>query len=161
MRTFSRSPPVCMQSGGYPVHEEFPIIRNVNVSGSFSHHWFDWPWDRVTQRVCLRLLQPSCILASRAILSGKLIPPIPWHITGPCSPLSLTAWKKWLSLESWKHWGLILVWIGWEMWTPHVGWSMIMVGQVIFCTRNSPCWRLMWRVWRVRQKRPDDLTCIG
>jgi len=29
------------------LREEFPIIRNVNVSGSFSHHWFDWPRDRV------------------------------------------------------------------------------------------------------------------
>ncbi len=35
----------------------------------------------MTQRVCRRLLQRSCILASRAILSRKLIPPIPWPMT--------------------------------------------------------------------------------
>jgi hypothetical protein len=29
------------------LREEFPIIHNVIVSGSFSHHWFDWPRDRV------------------------------------------------------------------------------------------------------------------
>ena len=38
------------------------------------------------RQVCHRLLQRSCILASRAIISGKLIPPIPWPMTVTSPP---------------------------------------------------------------------------